>query len=62
MEERIYDVLEVLCEIRNELSNIKEELSDIKYEVSTIKGISGFTSDLNDIYQKLEEIERKDIY
>ena len=55
MDEKIY---EVLCEIRDML---KSGLEDIRYEIEALKGLPGFddeTKDLNDIYTKLDEIEK----
>lgn len=54
MDEKIY---EVLCEIRDEL---KTGLENIRYEIEALKGLPDFDDDmkdLNDIYNKLDEIE-----
>ena len=40
---------------------LKSGLEDIRYEIEALKGLPGFddeTKDLNDIYNKLDEIEK----
>ncbi len=54
MDEKIYGVL---CEIRDTL---KTGLEDIRYEIEALKGLPDFddeVKDLNDIYNKLDEIQ-----